>query len=927
MSDLQKSTLDSFSSSGSKYQFQSLPKLAAHLKTDLSRLPVSLRIVLESVLRHCDGLKATPRDVENLARWNAKKPAPEEIPFTVARIVLQDFTGVPLLVDLAAMRDAVTRLKRDPKLIEPLVPVDLVVDHSVQVDVNGTKQAFLLNMQYEFKRNRERYEFLKWGQQAFETFGVVPPGIGIVHQVNLEYLARGVFTQKQPDGSLLAYPDSLVGTDSHTTMINGLGIVGWGVGGIEAEAGMLGQPLTFLTPEVVGFHLTGELPPAATATDLALTVTQLLRKHKVVGKFVEFFGPGAARLTLPDRATIANMAPEYGATMGYFPVDAESLSYLRGTGRTEEQVKLVEDYFRAQGLFGIAEKKDALDFSSVVELDLATVKPSVAGPKRPQDRIELPALKSAFDSLLTKSVADGGYGKNSGDLAKTAPVSLSTDEQEMISDRPTPDVVPENSKSKIQNQKSSTIRNGSVVIAAITSCTNTSNPSVMLAAGLLAKKAVERGLTVDPTVKASLAPGSRVVSDYLTATGLQPFLDQLGFNLVGYGCTTCIGNSGPLPAPVEKAVTEHDLVAASVLSGNRNFEARVHPSVKANFLMSPPLVVAFALAGRVDLDLSKDPLGLGKDGKAVYLRDLWPTREEIGKAMQSALKPEVFRKLYRDFSEQNPAWNEIPSKPGLTYAWDRKSTYIQEPPFFENFSLQASPVAGIQNARCLGVFGDSVTTDHISPAGNIKKTSPAGSFLIAEGVPPEDFNSYGARRGNDRVMTRGTFANVRIKNLMLPGVEGGLTLDLLDSKRPQISIYDAAQKYRQAGVPLIILAGKEYGTGSSRDWAAKGTRLLGVRAVIAESFERIHRSNLVGMGVLPCTFADGVNAQTLKLDGTETYSLEGLSSPPKPRETLILVVKRSDGKTEKVPVTSRLDTPIEVECYLHGGILPFVLRQ
>jgi aconitate hydratase len=927
MSDLRSLTLDSFSSSGSKYSFQSLPKLAAHLKVDLTRLPVSLRIVLESVLRHCDGLKATPRDVENLARWNAKKPAPEEIPFTVARIVLQDFTGVPLLVDLAAMRDAVARLKRDPKLIEPLVPVDLVVDHSVQVDVNGTKQAFMLNMQYEFKRNRERYEFLKWGQQAFETFGVVPPGIGIVHQVNLEYLARGVFTQKLPDGSLLAYPDSLVGTDSHTTMINGLGIVGWGVGGIEAEAGMLGQPLTFLTPEVVGFYLTGELPPAATATDLALTVTQLLRQHKVVGKFVEFFGPGAARLTLPDRATIANMAPEYGATMGYFPVDAESLAYLRGTGRSEEQVKLVEDYYRAQGLFGIPQKKDALDFSSIVELDLAAVKPSVAGPKRPQDRIEIPDLKSSFASLLTKPVSEGGYGKNSGDLTRTARISMSADEAEMIADRPTPDFLPKNPKSEIPNPKSSTIRNGSIVIAAITSCTNTSNPSVMLAAGLLAKKAVEQGLAVDPTVKASLAPGSRVVSDYLAATGLQPFLDQLGFNLVGYGCTTCIGNSGPLPAPVEKAVTEHDLVAASVLSGNRNFEARVHPSVKANFLMSPPLVVAFALAGRVDLDLSKDPLGLGKDGKAVYLRDLWPSREEIGQAMQSALKPEVFRKLYRDFSEQNPAWNDIPSKPGLTYAWDRRSTYIQEPPFFENFSLQPSPVAGIQDARCLGVFGDSVTTDHISPAGNIKKTSPAGAYLIAEGVAAEDFNSYGARRGNDRVMTRGTFANVRIKNFMLPGVEGGLTLDLLDSKRPQISIYDAAQKYRQAGVPLIVLAGKEYGTGSSRDWAAKGTRLLGVRAVVAESFERIHRSNLVGMGVLPCTFAEGANARTLKLDGTETYSLEGLSSPPKPRETLILVVKRENGKTEKIPVTSRLDTPIEVEYYLHGGILPFVLRQ
>ena len=923
MSDLRISTRDQLTSSKKSYVFQSLPKLEKELKTDLSRLPVSLRIVLESVLRHCDDLKARPRDVENLARWNAAKPAPEEIPFTVARIVLQDFTGVPLLVDLAAMRDAVARMKKDPKIIEPLVPVDLVVDHSVQVDVNGTPQAFMLNMQHEFKRNRERYEFLKWGQQAFETFGVVPPGIGIVHQVNLEYLARGVFTQKQPDGTVLAYPDSLVGTDSHTTMINGLGIVGWGVGGIEAEAGMLGQPLTFLTPEVVGFYLTGELPAAATATDLALTVTQILRQHKVVGKFVEFYGPGAAKLTLPDRATIANMAPEYGATMGYFPVDGETLSYLRGTGRTDELVQLVEDYYRAQGLFGIATKKDALVFSSVVELDLAAVKSSVAGPKRPQDRIELPSMKSTFQNLLTKSVTEGGYGKSAQQTGQTAQVNLSADEQEMISDRPTPDRVA--GKDKLTHP--GTLRHGSVVIAAITSCTNTSNPSVMLAAGLLAKKAVERGLRVDSTVKASLAPGSRVVSDYLNVTGLQPYLDRLGFNLVGYGCTTCIGNSGPLPAPVEKAVVENDLVAASVLSGNRNFEARVHSSVKANFLMSPPLVVAFALAGRVDLDLSKDPLGVGKDGQAVYLKDLWPTREEIGQAMKSALKPEVFRRLYRDFSEQNPAWNEIPGKPGLTYAWDRKSTYIQEPPFFEDFSLQPAPVSGIANARCLGIFGDSVTTDHISPAGNIKQTSPAGCYLLENGVPVEDFNSYGARRGNDRVMTRGTFANVRIKNLMLSGVEGGLTLNLLDPKKPQVSIFDAAVNYRKAGVPLVIFAGKEYGTGSSRDWAAKGTRLLGVRAVIAESFERIHRSNLVGMGILPCTFPEGVNAKTLNLDGTEVFSLEGLSTPPKPREDLTLVIRRENGATEKTKIISRLDTPIEVEYYLHGGILPYVLRQ
>jgi aconitate hydratase len=927
MAYLRSQTLASFSSGSTSYHFQSLPKLGQQLALDLSRLPISLRIVLESVLRHCDGFSARPRDVENLARWNAKKPASEEIPFTVARIVLQDFTGVPLLVDLAAMRDAVARLKKDPQLIEPLVPVDLVVDHSVQVDVNGTKQAFMLNMQYEFKRNRERYEFLKWGQQAFQTFGVVPPGIGIVHQVNLEYLARGVFTKKQADGSLLAYPDSLVGTDSHTTMINGLGIVGWGVGGIEAEAGMLGQPLTFLTPEVVGVYLTGELPPAATATDLALTLTQILRQHKVVGKFVEFYGPGAAKLTLPDRATIANMAPEYGATMGYFPVDQETLAYLQGTGRPQELVQLVEDYYRAQNLFGIHTKKDAIDFSSLVELDLTTIRPSVAGPKRPQDRIEIPALQSTFLGLLAKPIAEGGYGKDRHQCAQSAQISLSIDEQEMISDRPTPDPLPKVSQSKNQTPASATLHNGSVVIAAITSCTNTSNPSVMLAAGLLAKKAVQHGLTVPDTIKASLAPGSRVVSDYLDATGLQPYLDQLGFNLVGYGCTTCIGNSGPLPAPIEKAVLDHDLITASVLSGNRNFEARVHSSVKANFLMSPPLVVAFALAGRVDIDLSKDPLGQGHDGKPVYLRDLWPTRGEIAQAMKSALKPEVFRRLYRDFSQQNPAWNEIPSTPGQTYAWDRKSTYIQEPPFFANFTLQPIPVPAVTQARCLGIFGDSVTTDHISPAGNIKKTSPAGSYLIEHSVPVEDFNSYGARRGNDQVMTRGTFANVRIKNLMIPGVEGGTTLDLLNPQRPQISIYEAAQKYQNAKIPLMVLAGKEYGTGSSRDWAAKGTRLLGVRAVIAESFERIHRSNLVGMGVLPCTFPEGVTAQTLKLNGTETFSIEGLSQPPKPQEKLTLRIQRENGSTETTPILSRLDTPIEVEYYLHGGILPFVLRQ
>jgi aconitate hydratase len=902
--DLAAATRTPFTSSGQTYHLHSLLALGQRLGTDLSRLPISIRIVLESVLRNCDGLKATPKDVETLARWNAASPALEEIPFTVARIVLQDFTGVPLLVDLAAMRAAVAKLGKNPKIIEPLVPVDLVVDHSVQVDVSGTPQAFALNMDYEFKRNRERYEFLKWGQQAFDTFKVVPPGIGIVHQVNLEYLAKGVLTQKQADGSTIVYPDTLVGTDSHTTMINGLGIVGWGVGGIEAEAGMLGQPIYFLTPEVVGVHLTGELKQGVTATDLALTVTQMLRKAKVVGKFVEFYGPGAAHLTLPDRATIANMAPEYGATMGFFPVDDESLAYLAATGRTPEQVALFGDYFKAQGMFGIPCDRGAIDYSVILDLDLATVTPSVAGPKRPQDRIELDRLKAQFGDLLAKPVAEGGYGKTSADL----PIRV-----EVSSGRNGP----------------TQIGHGSVLIAAITSCTNTSNPSVMLAAGLLAKKAVEKGLSVDPVVKASLAPGSRVVSDYLAQTGLQPYLDQLGFNLVGYGCTTCIGNSGPLAAPVEEAVIKNDLVAASVLSGNRNFEARVHQSIKANFLMSPPLVVAFALAGTVDIDLVHDPLGLGSDGQPVYLKDIWPTLEEIRTTLQSALKPEIFRKLYGDFAGQNPRWNEIPSSTGDLYTWDRASTYIQEPPFFENFSLQPGTITPISGARALGIFGDSVTTDHISPAGSIKKTSPAGQYLLEHHVSPEDFNSYGARRGNDRVMTRGTFANVRIKNLMVPGVEGGVTRCYAPGANPAdvVPIYDAAMACKQAGIPLIVFGGKEYGTGSSRDWAAKGTNLLGVRAVIAESFERIHRSNLVGMGVLPCCFQEGTTARTLGLDGSETFSLLGLNDSVQPRQTLTLEIKRANGTIDRTDVIVRIDTPIEVDYYRHGGILPYVLRQ
>ncbi|PYI93609.1 MAG: aconitate hydratase [Verrucomicrobia bacterium] len=954
----------------------SLPALEEQGIGPISRLPVSIRIVLESVLRNCDGKKVRHKDVETLAKWNAKSPAKEEIPFVVARIVLQDFTGVPLVVDLAAMRSAVKELGGDPKIIEPLVPVDLVVDHSVQVDFAGSAEALRLNMEMEFKRNRERYQFLKWGQQAFKTFGLVPPGIGIVHQVNLEYLAKGVLsrnigfqpvrpaglqpaeqtTGRMPVGHtdetsmFLFYPDTLVGTDSHTTMINGLGVVGWGVGGIEAEAGMLGQPVYFLTPEVVGVHMTGQLREGVTATDLALHITQMLRAQKVVGKFVEFYGEGAASLPLPDRATVGNMAPEYGATMGYFPVDAESVNYLRATGRTDEQCAAFENYFRAQKMFGMP-RKGEVDYSVDLDLNLADVQPSVAGPKRPQDRVNLPELGSVFRSLLQKPLTDGGYGKSNGDLGKLHFVNLngtphtqgemvSTDNAdqgiepgdernkvEMISNRPTPDSIAEIDAKPGDTfaHGQSRIGHGSVLIAAITSCTNTSNPSVMLAAGLLAKKAVERGLTIDPAVKTSLAPGSRVVSDYLQKTGLQKYLDQLGFNVVGYGCTTCIGNSGPLHPKIEKAISEFDLVAASVLSGNRNFEARVHQNIKANFLMSPPLVVAFALAGRVDLDLSKEAMGRGADGQEVFLRDLWPTLQEIRDTMQSALTPEVFRRLYRDFAGQNPKWNEIPSSTGEIYEWDEKSDYIHPPPFFENFGMEAGKISEIRNARPLGIFGDSVTTDHISPAGAIKPTSPAGQYLKSRGIEPTDFNSYGSRRGNDLVMTRGTFANVRIKNLMVPGTEGGVTTYQPDGE--QMSIYDAAMKYQADGVPLVILAGHEYGTGSSRDWAAKGTRLLGVKAVVAASFERIHRSNLVGMGVLPLQFAEGTSAQTLKLDGSETYEITGLSDTIEPGQMVTLEITRKNDTPEKVPVKLRIDTPIEIDYYRHGGILPFVLRE
>ena len=894
MSDLPNPfhTLQSFTANGASHQFYSLPALES-AGFQVKRLPVSIRLVLESLLRNCDGKRVSEPAITALASWQAKSARTEEIPFVVARIVLQDFTGVPLLVDLAAMRSAVTKLGKNPKIIEPLVPVDLVVDHSVQVDFAGNAEALAQNLELEFSRNRERYQFLKWGMQAFDTFKVVPPGIGIVHQVNLEYLAKGVL-----HAGKVIYPDTLVGTDSHTTMINGLGIVGWGVGGIEAEAGMLGQPVYFLTPDVVGVHLTGALREGVTATDLALTLTQLLRKAKVVGKFVEFYGPGAAALPVVDRATIANMAPEYGATMGFFPIDAECSNYLRATGRDEKQVALYEAYYQAQGLWGIPQQGE-IDYSTDLSFDLASVVPSVAGPKRPQDRIELSGLQREFFAAYQRPVTENGFGKSRAGFGKSVKVETTA-------------------------KKKAKLASGSVVIAAITSCTNTSNPSVMLAAGLLAKKAVEKGLKVNPAVKASLAPGSRVVTDYLKKTGLQPYLNKLRFNTVGYGCTTCIGNSGPLDANIEDAVVKNDFITASVLSGNRNFEARVHQNVKANFLMSPPLVVAFALAGRVDLDLSCEPLGTGKDGAPVYLADIWPTLAEVREAMQSALKPEVFRKLYKNFAAQNPKWNEIPSSVGNVYEFDAKSTYIQEPPFFANFSLTPAAIKPITGARALGIFGDSVTTDHISPAGAIKKSAPAGKFLLESGVAFEDFNSYGSRRGNDRIMTRGTFANVRIKNLMLGGEEGGNTIGPDGVKT---SIYDASMAYQQNGTPLIVLAGQEYGTGSSRDWAAKGTNLLGVKVVVAQSFERIHRSNLVGMGVLPLQFKEGTTAQTLKLDGTETYDVVGLTADIKPQQDLTLKITRRDGAVENVPVRCRIDTPIEIDYYQHGGILPYVLRQ
>ncbi|MDW5443744.1 aconitate hydratase [Polaromonas sp. SM01] len=951
------STLKTFkTASGKTGKFYSLPALAKQFPK-ISRLPVSMRIVLESVLRNCDGKKVSAEHVKQLANWFPNADRTEEIPFVVSRVVLQDFTGVPLLADLAAMRAVAVKLGKDPKRIEPLVPVDLVVDHSIMVDYYGKKNSLDLNMKLEFQRNRERYEFMKWGMQAFDTFGVVPPGFGIVHQVNLEYLARGV--HKGDDG--VYYPDTLVGTDSHTTMINGIGVVGWGVGGIEAEAAMLGQPVYMLTPDVVGFELTGRLREGVTATDLVLRVTEALRKEKVVGKFVEFFGEGTRTLALPDRATIANMAPEYGATMGFFPVDEKTIEYFTGTGRTKAEIEAFEAYFRAQGLFGVS-KAGEIDFSQVVKLDLGDVTPSLAGPKRPQDRIELGQVASQFASLFSKPNAENGFNQPAAMLATrhllrhvdhgrvdTVPGAPPTPSGaprsvvEMESNRPTlataqANVLPPPSKSA-----GISIGNGDVLIAAITSCTNTSNPSVLLAAGLLAKKAVEAGLKVQPHIKTSLAPGSRIVTEYLTKTGLLPYLEKLGFAVAGYGCTTCIGNAGDLTPEINEAINKSDLVCAAVLSGNRNFEARIHPNLKANFLASPPLVVAYAIAGTVMRDLMTEPVGKGKGGKDVYLGDIWPTSDEIYKLMKFAMNGKAFRENYAKVkSEPGKLWENIKGVTGTAYTWP-KSTYIAEPPFFKDFTMETiadrprqTAAAGqnesvtVNGARIMALFGDSITTDHISPAGSIKASSPAGQWLLAHGVLNTDFNSYGARRGNHEVMMRGTFANVRIKNLMIPAgsdgsrEEGGVTLYQPGGEK--MFIYDAAMQYMANGMPTVIFAGEEYGTGSSRDWAAKGTQLLGIKAVVAKSFERIHRSNLVGMGVLPLQFKAGDSWQTLGLTGKEVIDV--LPDPDlKPQSEATLVITRADGTQQKLQLILRIDTPIEVDYYRHGGILPFVLRQ
>ena len=894
-------TLKEFDSGSGKGKFYSLPQLGKALNVKIDRLPVSIRLVLESVLRNYDGKKISEEHIEQLANWKPTASRVDEIPFVVARVVLQDFTGVPLLADIAAMRGVAQRSGKNPKSIEPLVPVDLVVDHSVQIDHFREKGALDLNMKLEFQRNNERYQFMKWGMQAFDTFKVVPPGVGIVHQVNLEYLARGVH-KKAENGDTVYYPDTLVGTDSHTTMINGIGVVGWGVGGIEAEAGMLGQPVYFLTPDVVGVHLKGKLREGVTATDLVLTITELLRKEKVVGKFVEFFGEGTRSLSLPDRATIGNMAPEYGATMGFFPVDEKTIDYFKGTGRTDAEISAFENYFKAQDLFGIPDA-GAIDYTKVVTLDLGTVAPSLAGPKRPQDRIEITHVKSTFQDLFSKPVNENGFAKKAADLDTQYTTTNGVD-----------------------------VKNGDILIAAITSCTNTSNPSVLLAAGLLAKKAVEAGLEVAPHIKTSLAPGSRIVTEYLTKTGLLPYLDKLGFTLAAYGCTTCIGNAGDLTPELNEAITKNDIVAAAVLSGNRNFEARIHPNIRANFLASPPLVVAYAIAGNITRDLMTEPVGKGKGGKDIYLGDIWPSSDEVNALLKFALDSDAFRTNYAQLTKKGDLWSKIEGEEGQVYDWP-KSTYIAEPPFFgSDFSMQpASSIAAVKGARALGIFGDSVTTDHISPAGSIKEDSPAGKWLKENGVQKADFNSYGSRRGNHDVMMRGTFANVRIKNLMIPAkadgtrVEGGLTIHQPSGE--QMPIYDAAMKYIDANTQTVIFAGEEYGTGSSRDWAAKGTQLLGVKAVVARSFERIHRSNLVGMGVLPLQFKGSDSIQSLNITGEETYDVEGLGDDFKPQQEVTLVIHRKDGSEQRVQVLLRIDTPIEVDYYKHGGILPFVLRS
>jgi aconitate hydratase len=892
------SVRSTLSVNGKTYRYYSLPALEKQGLGPISKLPFSIKVLLEAAVRQFDGKAITEEHVKQLANWSEIKEYNKEVPFIPARIVLQDFTGVPVVVDLAAMRATTARAGGDPQRINPLVPVDLVIDHSVMVDAFGSKDALETNMNLEFQRNEERYRFLRWAQTAFSNFRAVPPATGIVHQVNLEYLAS-VAATKQVDGETEVFPDSLVGTDSHTTMINGLGILGWGVGGIEAEAGMLGQPLYFVMPEVIGFKLTGSLSEGATATDLALTITQMLRKKGVVGKFVEFYGSGLSNITLADRATVANMAPEYGATMGFFPVDEETLNYLRSTGRDEEQIKLVEEYYKAQGMFRTDDTPDPV-FTETIELDLSTVVPSLAGPKRPQDRIELSAMKETFNKIVRTPIEQGGYGLSEEKLQQEVEV-------------------------KHPSGETSTLKNGSIVIAAITSCTNTSNPSVMLGAGLVAKKAVERGLTKPAYVKTSLTPGSLVVTEYLRKAGLIEPLEALGFHVAGYGCATCIGNSGPLPDEVSQAIADHDLTVVSVLSGNRNFEGRVHQQVKANFLASPPLVVAYALAGTVDIDLTRDPIGYDKAGQPVYLKDIWPTNQEIKDAIAGAMSPELFREKYKDVFRANKRWNEIPVPEGELYEWDPNSTYIQEPPFFEGLGSEPGDIADIRGARTLALLGDSVTTDHISPAGSIKPDSPAGKYLTERGVARADFNSYGSRRGNHEVMMRGTFANIRIRNQVAPGTEGGVTKYLPTGEI--MSIYDASMKYQQDNVPLVVIAGKEYGTGSSRDWAAKGTYLLGVKAVIAQSFERIHRSNLVGMGVLPLQFKEGDSWQSLGITGTETFDIIGLSNDVKPGQTVTVKATREDGSTFEFETIVRLDSMVEVDYYRNGGILQTVLRQ